>query len=128
MLGKTKAFSSFSVNDIQQAKEFYQQQLGLETAETPGMEMLLTLKIAGGGTVMLYEKKDHAPATFTVLNFPVSSVEETVDRLTELGIKFLHYKGSINTDEKGISRGDGPVIAWFTDPAGNILSVLENNG
>ena len=127
MFGKTKAFSSFSVNDMQQAKEFYQQKLGLEVEEIPDMGPLLTLKIAGGGTIMLYEKKDHAPASFTVLNFPVDNVDEAVDKLTALGIKFLHYKGSINTDEKGISRGEGPVIAWFTDPAGNIMSVVENN-
>lgn len=124
MFGKTKAFSSFSVNDLQQAKQFYQQTLGIEV-ETGAKEPVLTLKIAGEPSVMIYEKPNHTPATFTVLNFPVSNVEEAVDKLTAKGVQFQHYEGELKTDEKGIFRGGGPVIAWFADPAGNILSVIE---
>lgn len=123
MLSTSKAFSGFSANDLQQAKDFYQQKLGLEVdANDPDM---LTLKIAGGNNVLIYQKPNHEPATFTVLNFPVSNVEETVDKLTASGVKFLQYEGEIKTDAKGIHRGDrGPVVAWFADPAGNILSVV----
>ena len=124
MFGKTKAFSSFSVNDLQQAKNFYQQTLGIEV-ESGEKEPVITLKIAGMPSVLIYEKPSHTPATFTVLNFPVSNVEEAVDQLTAKGIKFQQYEGELKTDKKGIFRGGGPVIAWFTDPAGNILSVME---
>ncbi|MEI3801337.1 MULTISPECIES: VOC family protein [unclassified Chitinophaga] len=124
MFGKTKAFSSFSVNDLQQAKNFYQQTLGIEV-ESGEKEPVITLKIAGMPSVLIYEKPNHMPATFTVLNFPVSNVEEAVDQLTAKGIKFQQYEGELKTDKKGIFRGGGPVIAWFTDPAGNILSVME---
>jgi predicted enzyme related to lactoylglutathione lyase len=126
MFGKTKAFSSFSVNDLQQAKNFYQETLGIEV-EAGEKEPVITLKIAGVPSVLIYEKSNHTPATFTVLNFPVSNVEEAVDQLTAKGIKFLQYEGELKTDKKGIFRGGGPVIAWFTDPAGNILSVMEQH-
>ena len=86
---------------------------------------LLELHLAGGATVLIYPKPNHAPATFTVLNFPIANIEEAVDRLTKSGIQFERYEGDIKTDEKGIFRGGGPLIAWFKDPAGNILSVLE---
>jgi predicted enzyme related to lactoylglutathione lyase len=122
MFRETKAFSGFSTNDLQQAKTFYQQTLGLEVEE---QEYMLTLKIAGGNKILIYQKPNHTPATFTILNFPVKNVEATVEELTKRGVKFLHYEGDLKTDEKGIFRGGGPVIAWFTDPAGNILSVLE---
>ncbi|PSL43905.1 putative enzyme related to lactoylglutathione lyase [Chitinophaga niastensis] len=122
MFKQTKAFSSFSVNDLQQAKKFYHQTLGLDVVEE---EYMLTLQMAGGGRILLYSKPNHTPATFTTLNFPVKNVEETVDELTKRGVKFLQYEGELKTDEKGIFRGGGPVIAWFTDPAGNILSVVE---
>jgi catechol 2,3-dioxygenase-like lactoylglutathione lyase family enzyme len=126
MFKDTHAFSSFSVNDLQKAKEFYGQTLGLETSET---KEGLGLKIAGGGDVFLYPKPNHQPATFTVLNFPVTDIEQAVDQLAKLGVRFEHYEGDIKTDEKGIFRGadknQGPNIAWFKDPAGNILSVLE---
>jgi len=123
MFKNAKAFSSFSVNDLQKAKEFYGQTLGLEVAEMPeGLE----LHLAGGGRIFLYPKPNHTPATFTVLNFLVDNIEQGVDKLSQLGVQFEHYdQGDLKTDEKGIARGPGPNIAWFKDPAGNILSVLE---
>ena len=122
MFRDTKAFSGFSVDDIGKAKEFYGQTLGLEISEAHG---ILTLKIAGGSRIVIYPKPNHAPATFTILNFPVDNIEKAVDGLTGRGVRFEHYEGALNTDEKGIHRGEGPKIAWFKDPAGNILSVLE---
>ena len=123
MFKDTQAFSGFSVNDIPRAKQFYGETLGLNITEENGM---LMLHLAGGGTVLVYPKENHEPATFTILNFPVPDVEETVDRLTQAGVPFEHYEGGdLQTDEKGIMRGEGPTIAWFTDPAGNILSVLD---
>ena len=122
----TKAFSSFSVNDIPKAKEFYGQTLGLNVSEQE--EEGLAIKI-GGSDIFLYPKDDHKPATFTVLNLSVNDVETAVDDLTNRGIRFENYDEPMKTDEKGIyrgkERGQGPNIAWFKDPAGNILSVLE---
>ena len=109
------------MDDIRKAKEFYGGTLGLAVSESQGR---LTLHLGGGATVLVYAKRNHAPATFTVLNFPVEDLEATVDRLTEAGVRFEHYEGDLKTDAKGIMRGDPP-IAWFKDPAGNILSVLE---
>ena len=124
MLRDTKAFSGFSVNDLAAAKKFYGQTLGLEVEEASGA---LRLKIAGGNPIYVYPKDNHVPATYTMLNFPVDDIDKAVDDLTAKGIKFEHYDGM--TDEKGIARGRaqnmGPDIAWFTDPAGNILSVLN---
>jgi hypothetical protein len=94
----------------------------LEVSETYG---LLNLHLAGGATVLIYPKPNHAPATFTILNFPVDNIEEAVDRLRKSGVRFERYEGDLKTDERGIFRGGGPLIAWFKDPAGNILSVLE---
>jgi catechol 2,3-dioxygenase-like lactoylglutathione lyase family enzyme len=123
MLKDTKAFSGFSVNDVQKAKEFYGQTLGLDVSESHG---LLELHIAGGTTILMYPKENHSPATFTILNFPVDNIEQTVDDLARRGVQFESYnEGDLVTDEKGIFRGEGPKIAWFKDPAGNILSVLE---
>ena len=126
MFKNTKAFSGFSVNDLQKAKDFYGQTLGLEVSQTPEG---LALKIAGGGQVFIYPKPNHEPATFTILNFPVDDIDKAVDQLTKLGVRFEKYEGEMKTDEKGIFRGadrdQGPNIAWFKDPAGNILSVLE---
>lgn len=126
MFKNTKAFSGFSVDDLQKAKEFYGQTLGLKVSETPEG---LGLQIAGGGQVFIYPKPNHEPASFTILNFPVDDIDEAVDKLTKLGVRFEHYEGEMKTDEKGIfrgaDRGQGPNIAWFTDPAGNILSVLQ---
>jgi catechol 2,3-dioxygenase-like lactoylglutathione lyase family enzyme len=124
MFRDTKAFAGFSVDDIPRAKEFYGGTLGLEVEEEHDM---LTLKLAGGGTVLVYPKGDtHEPATFTILNFPVDDIEKAVDDLHAAGVPFEHYEGDLKTDEKGIWRGEqGPPIAWFRDPAGNILSVLQ---
>lgn len=126
MFKDTKAFSSFSVNNLEQAKEFYGTILGLEIDQTP---QGLNLHIAGSSPVFVYPKDNHIPATFTVLNFLVNSVDEVVEGLTAKGIHFERYdEGYLKTDEKGIARGDGgsnPSIAWFKDPAGNFLSVLE---
>jgi predicted enzyme related to lactoylglutathione lyase len=118
-----KAFSSFSVNDIQKAKEFYNQILGLKVSE--GMQGILNLDI-GGNNIIIYPKPNHTPATFTILNFSVKDIDESVEELSKLGVKFEIYNDeNIKTDDKGIFRGDGPEIAWFKDPAGNILSVLQ---
>ena len=118
-----KAFSSFSVNDLQQAKEFYGQTLGLDVKEAAeGLEIR-----NGGQSVFLYPKPNHTPASFTVLNFPVDDIETAVDELEALGVKLEHYDlPDMKTDERGIFRGQpGPQIAWFKDPVGNILSVVE---
>lgn len=122
MFKDSKAFSGFSVDDILRAKQFYGETLGLNVSEEPAG---LGLQLAGGGVVFIYPKEDHAPATFTVLNFPVDDVEKAVDELKEKGVRFEHYEGELQTDEKGIFRGEGPTIAWFKDPAGNVLSVIE---
>ena len=120
----TKAFSSFSVNDLEEAKKFYGQTLGLEISES---EEGIKLHIKGGNDVFIYPKPDHAPATFTVLNFVVDDVDRTADELSKLGIRFQIYnKGQLKTDDKGIFQGK-PKIAWFKDPAGNFLSILEND-
>ena len=124
MFKNTKAFSSFSTADIQEAKEFYRDILGLSISERMGN---LVLHIGTEGEVIVYPKKNHTPATFTVLNFPVENIEETVDELTSKGIVFEQYGPPIQTDAKGISHGK-PQIAWFKDPAGNILSVLQEHG
>ena len=127
MFKDTKAFSGFSVNDMQKAKEFYGQTLGLDAADGP--MGVLQLNIAGGAVILIYPKPNHTPATFTILNFPVDDIERAVAELAKRGVPFEHYDNpDIKTDEKGIHRGDvGPKIAWFKDPAGNILSVLEES-
>jgi predicted enzyme related to lactoylglutathione lyase len=123
MLRDSKAFSGFSANDIPKAKEFYGQTLGLKVSESNG---LLTLHLADGNNVLVYPKPNHTPAAFTVLNFPVEDVDQAVDELTKRGVRFEIYDlPNIKTDKKGIMRENGPTIAWFKDPAGNILSVLE---
>jgi catechol 2,3-dioxygenase-like lactoylglutathione lyase family enzyme len=121
MLADSKAFSGFAVDDLEKAEEFYGQTLGLRTSRPA--DDLLTLHLAGDRDTLVYRKGDFAPATYTILNFPVESVDEAVDALTARGVQFERYEG-IEQDAKGISR-EGPTIAWFTDPAGNILSVLE---
>jgi catechol 2,3-dioxygenase-like lactoylglutathione lyase family enzyme len=124
VLADARAFGSFSVDDLEKAKHFYRDTLGLDVADRPeGLE----LDVGGGNKVFLYPKPNHEPATFTVLNFPVSDVDVAVDRLKSAGVQFEHYQdmNGITTNEKGIaSDGNGPDIAWFKDPAGNILSVL----
>jgi catechol 2,3-dioxygenase-like lactoylglutathione lyase family enzyme len=123
MFTQTKAFSGFSVDDIPTAQRFYDETLGLEVSEQNG---LLTLHIAGDRDIIVYPKEDHEPATFTILNFPVDDIEPAVDALAERGVSFERYEGTeLETDERGIFRGGGPLIAWFKDPAGNVLSVIE---
>lgn len=122
MFKDTRAFSGFSANDIPAAKQFYGELLGLEVTEEHGM---LTLHIAGGANIIVYPKGDHTPATYTILNFPVDDIDAAVDELTQRGVTFQRYDG-MEQDERGIARGEGPPIAWFTDPAGNILSVLQD--
>jgi catechol 2,3-dioxygenase-like lactoylglutathione lyase family enzyme len=123
MLRESKAFSGFAAPDMAKVKEFYGQILGLNVTEEHG---LLTLHLAGGNNVLIYPKPDHVPATFTILNFPVGDVDQAVGELGKRGVRFEKDDGpEIKTDEKGIMRGNGPTIAWFKDPAGNILSVLE---
>jgi predicted enzyme related to lactoylglutathione lyase len=125
MLKDSKAFSGFSVDDIPKAKEFYGQTLGLDVSEEQGMG-ILSLRLAGGTTVIVYPKPNHEPATFTILNFPVPDVDKAVDALKQRGVRFETYDmPDLKTDDKGIMRGNGPTIAWFKDPAGNILSVIE---
>ena len=124
MFKNTKAFSGFSVNDLQKAKQFYGDILGLEVSESMGLE----LHIAGGNKILVYPKPNHTPATFTILNFPVDNIEKTVEELRKKGVIFESYEDPIKTDENGIFRGGGPNIAWFKDPAGNILSVIEQKG
>jgi predicted enzyme related to lactoylglutathione lyase len=127
MFKDTHAFSGFSVDDLGKAKEFYGKTLGLEVAEDSEMGVL-TLKIAGGTDVFVYPKDNHEPATYTILNFPVSDIDSAVDKLTEAGVRFERYDTvDATADERGIYRGPyGPAIAWFKDPAGNVLSVLED--
>ncbi len=126
MLDTSKAFSSFSVNDIQKAREFYGKTLGLEVSSGP--EGTLVLPLSGGTKALMYPKPNHQPATYTVLNFPVDSVQKDVDELSQRGVRFEVYnEANLKTDARGISRGNGPTIAWFKDPAGNI-PVSAGNG
>jgi catechol 2,3-dioxygenase-like lactoylglutathione lyase family enzyme len=122
MFANTKAFSGFAVDDLEKARAFYADTLGIEVSEEMG---LVNLKLAGGRDTLIYPKPDFTPATYTILNFPVPDIDEAVDELTKRGVRFERYEG-FDQDEKGVWRGEGgPPIAWFTDPAGNILSVLE---
>jgi catechol 2,3-dioxygenase-like lactoylglutathione lyase family enzyme len=120
MLKDSKAFSGFSVDDVPRAKEFYGETLGIDVGEENG---LLHLRTGGGNTVLVYPKDNHVPAEYTVLNFPVDDVEATVRELTARGIVFERYVDE--QDELGINRGPGPLIAWFKDPAGNVLSIIQ---
>jgi catechol 2,3-dioxygenase-like lactoylglutathione lyase family enzyme len=121
MFENTKAFSGFAVDDLEQARQFYTGTLGIPTSEQYG---LMTLHLAGGRDTLIYPKDDHTPAAYTILNFPVDDIEKAVDELTARGVRFERYEGA-EQDDRGISRGGGPYIAWFTDPAGNILAVLQ---
>lgn len=128
MFKDNKAFSGFSVDDLEKAKEFYGSVLGLPVEEQEGMGIHITL--GTGAKVFVYPKPNHEPASFTILNFPVEDIDAAVDTLVEKGVSMEHYDfDEFKTDEKGIARatdpGDGPTIAWFKDPAGNILSVLQ---
>lgn len=128
MFKNTKAFSGFSVDDLEKAKQFYGQTLGQDASETP---QGLDVKLTGGGEIFIYPKPNHTPATYTVLNFVVDDIDQSVDELTNAGVKFEHYDSEmLKTDEKGICRNDGKYpgpagIAWFQDPAGNILAVIQ---
>jgi catechol 2,3-dioxygenase-like lactoylglutathione lyase family enzyme len=121
MFEHTKAFSGFSVDDIATARQFYGETLGLRVSEENG---LLWLHLAGDRDTLIYPKPDHQPASYTTLNFPVDDVEKAVDELAARGVRFERYEGA-DQDEKGIARGVGPPIAWFKDPAGNVLSVIQ---
>ena len=121
MFEDTKAFSGFAVDDVPKAQEFYGETLGLKTSEEYG---ILTLHLAGDRDTIVYPKPDHTPAEFTILNFPVDDIEDAVDKLTGRGVTFERYEG-FEQDERGIMREEGPYIAWFKDPAGNVLSVLQ---
>ncbi len=121
MFANTKAFSGFAVDDLEKAREFYGDTLGIRTSEQYG---LLTLHLAGDRDTLVYPKPDHTPATYTILNFPVDDIDAAVDALVERGVRFERYEGA-DQDERGIFRGEGPYIAWFKDPAGNVLSVLQ---
>jgi catechol 2,3-dioxygenase-like lactoylglutathione lyase family enzyme len=123
MFENTRAFSGFSVDDVPEARKFYGETLGLRVSEEYGM---LSLHIAGEWNILVYPKPDHTPASFTILNFPVDDIDEAVDELAERGVRFERYDG-LEQDEKGIFRGGGPYIAWFKDPAGNVLSVLQQD-
>ena len=126
MLTDSPAFSGFAVPDLDIARRFYEETLGLRVEANPEMGGLLTLHLGGGTDVLVYAKPEHTPATFTVLNFPVPDVEAAVDELASRGVRFERYEG-FDQDDKGIARGpQGPAIAWFTDPGGNIMSVLES--
>jgi predicted enzyme related to lactoylglutathione lyase len=127
VLEHSKAFSGIAVKDVDDARRFYGEVLGVAVEE--GSMGMLVLRAAGGRPVLLYPKPDHVPATYTVLNFPVDDVEAAVDGLTERGVQFERYEGTpTETDAKGVFRGGGPLIAWFTDPSGNVLSVIEGPG
>jgi catechol 2,3-dioxygenase-like lactoylglutathione lyase family enzyme len=121
MFENTKAFSGFAVNDIPAARKFYGETLGLRVSEANGM---LTLHLAGDRDTLVYPKPDHQPATYTILNFPVPDIDAAVDELAARGVTFERYDG---VDEKGVFRDMGPLIAWFRDPAGNVLSVLQQD-
>jgi predicted enzyme related to lactoylglutathione lyase len=126
MFKDSRAFSSFSVDNFIRAKIFYGDVLDLDVVDVPDMQGLLQLRLPGGNAVMIYAKEDHRPADYTVLNFPVDDVAATVERLVRSGVRFERYDTlDIHTDEKGVSHGQGMEIAWFKDPAGNILSVLS---
>jgi predicted enzyme related to lactoylglutathione lyase len=124
MLGSAKATSGFAVDDLDVAKRFYAETLGLDVAVLDEENGLLSLNLAGGRDTLVYLKPDFTPATYTILNFEVDDVDSAVEELTSRGVSFERYDG-FDQDEKGIARGPGPLIAWFKDPAGNILSVLQ---
>jgi catechol 2,3-dioxygenase-like lactoylglutathione lyase family enzyme len=121
MFTNTKAFSGFAVDDVDKAREFYSETLGLEVSEENG---LLTLHISGDRPTLIYPRPNHTPAEYTILNFPVDDIDQAVDDLTARGVQFERYEG-FDQDERGIMRAEGPPIAWFKDPAGNVLSVIK---
>ena len=124
MFANTKAYSGFAVDDLRKAREFYGETLGLRTSVISDEHGLMSLDLAGDRSTLVYQKPDHTPATYTILNFPVDDIDQAVDELAARGVRFERY-GGMDQDEKGIFRGGGPYIAWFTDPAGNVLSVIQ---
>jgi len=124
MFANTKAFSGFAVDDLEKARQFYGETLGLKTSVVDEQYGLLSLDLAGDRGTLVYQKPDHTPAGYTILNFPVDDIDEAVDELAARGVSFERYDDA-EQDEKGIFRGGGPYIAWFRDPAGNVLSVLQ---
>ena len=124
MLANSKAYSGFAVDDVSKAKRFYTDTLGLRVSDLDEEHGLLSLHLTGDRDVLIYQKPDHTPATYTILNFAVDDIDKAVEELAARGVRFERYEG-FQQDEKGISRGDGPYIAWFKDPAGNVLSVLQ---
>ena len=124
MFENTKAYSGFAVDDLQKAREFYGETLGLKTTVLDEENGLMSLDLAGDRGTLVYQQPDATPASYTILNFPVDDIDEAVDELASRGVRFERYDG-FEQDEKGIARGPGPNIAWFKDPAGNILSVLD---
>jgi catechol 2,3-dioxygenase-like lactoylglutathione lyase family enzyme len=123
MFADVKAFSGFAVDDIEKARKFYGETLGLRISDLPE-QGLISLDLAGDRATLVYPKPDHVPASYTILNFPVDDIDAAVDELSARGVQFERYEG-FEQDEKGVARGQGPNIAWFKDPAGNVLSVLE---
>ena len=124
MFANTKAYSGFAVDDLEKAREFYGETLGLRTSVISEGGGVMSLDLAGDRGTLVYQKPDFTPATYTILNFPVDDIDKAVDELAARGVRFERYDG-FEQDEKGISRGEGPYIAWFKDPAGNVLSVLQ---
>jgi predicted enzyme related to lactoylglutathione lyase len=124
MFADTKAYSGFAVDDLAKAREFYGETLGLRTSVISEEGGVMSLDLAGDRGTLVYQKPDFTPATYTILNFPVDDIDKAVDELSARGVRFERYDG-FEQDEKGISRGEGPYIAWFKDPAGNVLSVLQ---
>jgi catechol 2,3-dioxygenase-like lactoylglutathione lyase family enzyme len=124
MFANTKAYSGFAVDDLEKAREFYGETLGLRTSVISEEGGVMSLDLAGDRGTLVYQKPDYTPATYTILNFPVDDIDKAVDELAARGVRFERYDG-FEQDEKGISRGEGPYIAWFKDPAGNVLSVLQ---
>ena len=125
MFENTKAYSGFAVDDLQKAHEFYGETLGLKTTVLDEENGLMSVHLAGNRDTLVYQKPGFLPATYTILNFPVDDIDQAVDGLAARGVRFERYD-AFEQDDKGISRGDGPYIAWFKDPAGNVLSVLQD--
>jgi hypothetical protein len=126
MFANTKAYNGFAVDDIGKAREFYGETLGIETSMLDEEHGLMSLKLAGGRETLVYQSPEMTAASYTILNFPVDDIDEAVDELSAKGVSFERYDG-FDQDDKGIARGNGPNIAWFKDPAGNVLSVLEES-
>jgi catechol 2,3-dioxygenase-like lactoylglutathione lyase family enzyme len=126
VFANTKAYSGFAVGDMQKAQEFYGETLGLKTSVLDEENGLMVLHLAGDRDTFVYQKAEHAPANYTILNFSVDDIDGAVDELSRRGVRFERYDG-FEQDDKGIARGQGPNIAWFEDPSGNILSVLQES-